>query len=61
MPRQIIIKLLKTKGKEKILKAIRKKKKKKGTLPTRGKQLERQGMYHQKAWRTGESGTFKNY
>ena len=29
MPRQIIIKLLKTKGKEKILKAIRKKKKKK--------------------------------
>ena len=29
MPRQIIIKLLKTKGKGKILKAIRKKKKKK--------------------------------
>jgi len=59
MPRQIIIKLLKTKGKGKILKAIRKKKK--SRLPTRGKQLERQGMYHQKPWRTGESGAFKNY
>ena len=58
MPRQIIIKLLKTKGKENL---ESNQKKKKSRLPTRGKQLERQGMYYQKPWRTGESGTFKNY
>ena len=58
MPRHIIIKFLKIRGKEKVLKAAREKKKTTKTLSLREKLFQWQHVFHQKTWGSKENDFF---